>query len=145
MALGCVRVDLTVRLGRGVEGFDSTTACILGVALHVSIRASARSGRFSYCNHLDFLVWPLLFYLRYGAKGASADRRVYAFVARRCILLDIYYWFIYGFLCDVAWLVFCRRGGKLRQISVRLIRLRRTLQYREPCLNLQNDFRPFRG
>ena len=37
MALGCVRVDLTVRLGRGVEGFDSTKACILGVALHVSI------------------------------------------------------------------------------------------------------------
>jgi len=28
MALGCVRVDLTVRLGRGVEGFDSTVACI---------------------------------------------------------------------------------------------------------------------
>ena len=41
MALGCVRVDLTVRLGRGVEGFGSTNACILGVALQVSIRGVA--------------------------------------------------------------------------------------------------------
>lgn len=38
MALGCVRVDLTVRLGREVEGFDSTAACIFGVALQVSVR-----------------------------------------------------------------------------------------------------------
>lgn len=30
MALGCVRVDLTVRLGRGVEGFGSTIACNFG-------------------------------------------------------------------------------------------------------------------
>ena len=43
MDLGCVRVDLTVRLGRGVEGFDGTDACIFGVALQVSICPGARS------------------------------------------------------------------------------------------------------
>ena len=39
MACRGVRVERTVRLGRGVEGFDSTAACIFDVALHVSIRA----------------------------------------------------------------------------------------------------------
>ena len=41
MALGCVRVDLTVRLGRGVEGLCGAATCILRVALHVSIRVVA--------------------------------------------------------------------------------------------------------
>jgi hypothetical protein len=43
MALGCVRVDLTVRLGRGVEGFDNMDTCIFRVVLHVAI-----------CVHLTF-------------------------------------------------------------------------------------------
>ena len=42
MALGCVRVDLTVRLGRGVEGFDVTDACIFDVGLDVSMRTMER-------------------------------------------------------------------------------------------------------
>jgi len=38
MALGCVRVDLTVRLGRVAECFQAAATCILVVALHASIR-----------------------------------------------------------------------------------------------------------
>ncbi len=48
MALGCVRVDLTVRLGRGVEGMCITTASILGVALDVSTRHGLALGL--YCQ-----------------------------------------------------------------------------------------------
>ena len=44
VALGYVRVDLTVRLWRGVEGSDSATACIFGFALYVGVVAQ-RPGR----------------------------------------------------------------------------------------------------
>ena len=68
MALGCVRVDLTVRLRREVEGFDSTVAFILSVALHVSIRAtvvcaqavhSKRVPSGTSCSGMQSVTWPL--------------------------------------------------------------------------------------
>ena len=42
MALGCVRVDLTTRLARGVEIFSLRPPEIPGVALDASVRAIER-------------------------------------------------------------------------------------------------------